>query len=333
MSWNARNLYNLWSRSVGPHSSNKFKNNITRFQESSLSLFKQRWQSKKLVRAYHGDYIPEKKFIRWYLPERLPDPMAKQGKSLSTKPGQNAEAAETAKSKSAEAWARPGQKFKEAAEEGSTRENAHLAPISSLMFAELERRIDVIVFRSCFAHSIHAARQLVVHGKVRLNGIKESNPNTRLNPGDMISVDPEAMTILRPPPQAEKAESTEKKETSAEASESESKTEAGSSETTTTTAATSTADPAFALPPYAAPFIFIPAYLEVNFPTCSAIYVRHPTARPRYSEIPSPYDADGEIVRFAWEWYGKNRTRIRGWKREMRDIMEKGKSGWDGRVD
>lgn len=145
----------------------------------------------------------------------------------------------------------------------------------------------------------------------------------------MISVVPEAMTILRPPPPSEKAESTEKKAAPAEASESESKTE-GSSETTT---AASTADPAFALPAYAAPFIFIPAYLEVNFPTCSAIYVRHPTARPRYSEIPSPYDADGEIVRFAWEWYGKNRTRIRGWKRDMRDIMEKGKSGWDGRVD
>lgn len=142
----------------------------------------------------------------------------------------------------------------------------------------------------------------------------------------MISVDPEAMTILRPPPQSQKAESTkEEKESSAEASETE-----GSSETTK---AATKADPPFALPPYAAPFIFVPAYLEVSFATCSAIYVRHPTARPKYSEIPSPYDADGEIVRFAWEWYGKNRTRIRGWKREMRDIMEKGKSGWDGRVD
>lgn len=85
-----------------------------------------------------------------------------------------------ANSNSAEVWARPGQKIKEAAEEGSTRETAHLAPISSLMFAELERRIDVVVFRSCFAHSIHAARQLVVHGKVRLNGIKVNVPTKAL---------------------------------------------------------------------------------------------------------------------------------------------------------
>lgn len=58
----------------------------------------------------------------------------------------------------------------------------------------------------------------------------------------------------------------------------------------------------FHLPAYAAPWIFVPAYAEVNFPTCSAVYVRHPTARSDYSEIPTPYEADGEVVRLAWEW-------------------------------
>jgi hypothetical protein len=68
----------------------------------------------------------------------------------------------------------------------------------------------------------------------------------------------------------------------------------------------------FELPDYAAPFIFIPAYLEVSFVTCSAVYVRHPTARPGYSELPTPYDADGEVMRLAWEWYVKVRPRTRG---------------------
>jgi len=72
----------------------------------------------------------------------------------------------------------------------------------------------------------------------------------------------------------------------------------------------------FDLPAYASPFIFIPAYLEVSFPTCSVIYVRHPTARPGYSEIPTPYDADGEVVRLAWEWYSKVRPRNRS-KRQL----------------
>jgi hypothetical protein len=67
----------------------------------------------------------------------------------------------------------------------------------------------------------------------------------------------------------------------------------------------------FHLPFYASPWLFIPAYLEVSFATCAAIYVRHPTARPRYSEIPTPYDADGEVIRHAWEWYMRHRPRKR----------------------
>jgi len=67
----------------------------------------------------------------------------------------------------------------------------------------------------------------------------------------------------------------------------------------------------FHLPYYAAPWLFVPAYIEPNYATCSAVYVRHPTARPGYSEIPTPYDAHGEVIRFAWEWYVKRRPRIR----------------------
>lgn len=68
----------------------------------------------------------------------------------------------------------------------------------------------------------------------------------------------------------------------------------------------------FDLPDYSAPFLFIPAYLEVSFPTCSAIYVRHPTARPGLSEIPTPYDADGEVMRLGWEFYKGVGRRRRG---------------------
>lgn len=67
----------------------------------------------------------------------------------------------------------------------------------------------------------------------------------------------------------------------------------------------------FYLPPYASPWLFIPAYIEPSFATCSAVYVRHPTARPGYSEIPTPYDADGTLVRYAWEWYVQRRPRMR----------------------
>jgi ribosomal protein S4 len=57
-------------------------------------------------------------------------------------------------------------KFKEKIEQKG------MAPVGSLMKAEVERRM--VVFRSCFAHSIYEARRLVMHGDVYLNGKKVS---------------------------------------------------------------------------------------------------------------------------------------------------------------
>ncbi|KAK4701254.1 hypothetical protein P7C70_g4980, partial [Phenoliferia sp. Uapishka_3] len=59
----------------------------------------------------------------------------------------------------------------------------------------------------------------------------------------------------------------------------------------------------FHLPEYASPFLFIPSYIEPSFQTCSAVYLRHPTAGPGLSEVPSPYEADGEVMRLTWEYY------------------------------
>lgn len=45
-------------------------------------------------------------------------------------------------------------------------------PVQVLTYAAMERRLDFIVFRSNFCSSIYAARQLCVHGKVKVNGKK-----------------------------------------------------------------------------------------------------------------------------------------------------------------
>jgi len=193
-----------------------------------------------------------------------------------------------------------------------------LPPVGSLMFSEVERRIDVVIFRACLAHSVYDARRMVIHGQVLLNGKKHSNANTRLAPGDMVSVDPKVISFLRP-----KAPSVEisSEETAAEGLKTEQSvpTEGpklgGSSQAHSGSVSDEGLTP-FNLPAYASPFIFIPAYLEVSFATCSVVYVRHPTARPGYSEIPTPYDADGEVVRLAWEWYSKVRPRNRS-KRQL----------------
>jgi hypothetical protein len=137
----------------------------------------------------------------------------------------------------------------------------------------------------------------------------------------MVSVDPKVISFLRP-----KAPSAEAEMSSEELVAEELKTEqsvpteapekkGGSSQAHSGSVSDEGLTP-FNLPAYASPFIFVPAYLEVSFATCSVVYVRHPTARPGYSEIPTPYDADGEVVRLAWEWYSKVRPRNRS-KRQL----------------
>lgn len=52
----------------------------------------------------------------------------------------------------------------------------------------LERRLDSLVFRAGLARTIVAARQLVRHGHVYVNGQRTDIPSCRLRPGDQITL-------------------------------------------------------------------------------------------------------------------------------------------------
>lgn len=80
----------------------------------------------------------------------------------------------------------------------------------------------------------------------------------------------------------------------------------------------------FRLPPYASPFLFIPPYLEVSFRVCSLVYLRHPACGPGFCEIPTPWDADGEVMRLAWEWYTRQGLgrRVRQERKAWDDLRE-----------
>ena len=52
----------------------------------------------------------------------------------------------------------------------------------------LERRLDVIVYRSKFVPTIFAARQFVSHGHVKLNGKRVTISSIRLKAGDTIEL-------------------------------------------------------------------------------------------------------------------------------------------------
>ena len=61
--------------------------------------------------------------------------------------------------------------------------------------------------------------------------------------------------------------------------------------------------------PYATPwrprdfmsaFAFIPRYLEVHHKICSAVYLRHPVARPGLGEVPTPFPSEMNALAFGW---------------------------------
>ncbi|KAJ1025867.1 hypothetical protein NDA16_002493 [Ustilago loliicola] len=404
MSWSSRNLYNMIARSTVP-----FHASQTSFTKTSLTMYQQRWRSKRFLRGYHGDWIPEKRFKRWFLPTELPSFVPPQvsassasgvssgsstsgprrgglfDRALKARRASNAPAAAEAGSASGSSYATVTQQ--------KVLEEMDQMPTASLFMRDVERRLDVVVFRSCFARSAYESRAMVVQGKIKLNGVKCSNPNQLLQPGDLISIEPSAVPMLSKElaakaasqkvndavsGEAEATEAAQSDAADAEASaDASAKTEAKEGEAATTDAAPapekqsdeggavseSSADKEapsasvkgkekektlapgvlpFTLPDYAAPFLFVPPYLEVSFATCSAIYIRHPTIVPyktvgddgkaRWTfrtDLPSPYPAGGELYSMAWEHYTRNAPRTRADARRTKLEAKVGRNGFE----
>ena len=60
----------------------------------------------------------------------------------------------------------------------------------------LERRLDNVVFRCGFAQTRSAARQLVSHGHIQINGKNVNIPSFRVKIGDNISIHPTSVKIV-----------------------------------------------------------------------------------------------------------------------------------------
>ncbi|KAI8058286.1 hypothetical protein BDF22DRAFT_616226 [Syncephalis plumigaleata] len=193
-------------------------------QTGRKTLYQQRWEAKRLTRGYHGDHITERQWQRLF----------------------NA-----------------GGRWLPTGYAGDANSPTMWLTIPSLTFAELERRLEVAVFRCLFAPSVMTAHQMIRHGAVQM-----LYPSYKLKDGDMITVDPDAIPMLK------RGESPK--------------------------------DPHTYTPrDYSQPFHFIPDYLEVDYATCSAIFLREPVARPGKSEIPSPYPP--HVHQLAHEFYVRKR--------------------------
>jgi small subunit ribosomal protein S4 len=60
-------------------------------------------------------------------------------------------------------------------------------PAGRKLLQLLEQRLDNVVFRAGLAPTIPAARQLVVHGHIMVDGRKQDRPSYRVNPGEEVA--------------------------------------------------------------------------------------------------------------------------------------------------
>ena len=60
----------------------------------------------------------------------------------------------------------------------------------------LEQRLDMVVYRAKFTPTIFAARQLVSHGHIRVNGVKCNVASRKVQPNDVVSLSDKAKEML-----------------------------------------------------------------------------------------------------------------------------------------
>ncbi|KAL2131645.1 hypothetical protein VTI74DRAFT_4772 [Chaetomium olivicolor] len=171
--WNKYNLFNLLRLRTPLFSSKTF--------------FQQKWVAKSMTRGYHGEHIKEYQWERMFSRRLL--------SAVNMDPAYMAryDGSEQAKGRGSGLqvhFKRAGDKLIDPRPRNMGNEDK-ATPYMQMVFAPMERRLDIAIFRALFASSARQARQFVLHGAVTVNGKKMRHPGYLLNPGDMFQVDPE----------------------------------------------------------------------------------------------------------------------------------------------
>jgi len=66
--------------------------------------------------------------------------------------------------------------------------NSKVKNQEEMLFVSLEKRLDNVILRSGFAVTRRLARQLVSHGHIKINGVKNKVPSYSVKEGDIIEV-------------------------------------------------------------------------------------------------------------------------------------------------
>lgn len=125
-------------------------------RHTGRTLYQQKWTSKAETRAYHGEHLRERRFKTIFSPKL--ESVAQLDASIK----------------------------------GEEVENT---PLALQAYASLEKRLEFAVFRAMFASSIRQARQFILGGYVKVNGVVIKHPAYPLTSGDMFSVDPERVLV------------------------------------------------------------------------------------------------------------------------------------------
>ncbi len=67
---------------------------------------------------------------------------------------------------------------------------------SENMLGLLERRLDAVIYRMCVVPTVFAARQVVNHGHVKVNGKRVNIPSYLVKPGDVIELKEKSKQML-----------------------------------------------------------------------------------------------------------------------------------------
>lgn len=116
------------------------------------SLYQQKWASKADTRAYHGEHLTESRWKHLFEPHL--ESVAQLDASLK-----GVQVAPT--------------------------------PVTLQTYAALEKRLEFALFRAMFASSVRQARQFILAGDVKVNGVVVKHPSFPLRAGDVFNVEPE----------------------------------------------------------------------------------------------------------------------------------------------
>ena len=130
-----------------------------------------------MMRAYHGDHIPERQWERMFS-RRLNTVVNMEPRYMAEYDGSEQAAGrgsgrDVATSKLPDKSTRNDQdRDNEYRTNPSNRgrRGTQPTPYMQMAFAPMERRLDIAVFRAMFASSARQARQFVIHGGVTVNG-------------------------------------------------------------------------------------------------------------------------------------------------------------------